>query len=204
MSKETNPIVIKKYANRRLYNTGTSAYVTLEDLASMVKSGDDFVVQDAKSGEDLTRSVLTQIIFEQEGKDGQSLLPISFLRQLIGYYGGSMQSMVPSYLEFSMDSFAKQQGEMQEQMAKMMGGSGLPNMTLPGMGKGVDMSAIEEQVQQNTEMFQKAMGMFNPFAGGAQNSEPEEPAPSEKPTADELQALKQQMAAMQEKMDKLS
>ena len=204
MSKKTDPIVIKKYANRRLYNTGTSAYVTLEDLASMVKSGDDFVVQDAKSGEDLTRSVLTQIIFEQEGKDGQSLLPISFLRQLIGYYGNSMQSMVPSYLEFSMDSFAKQQGEMQEKMAKMMGGSGLPNMTLPGMGKGVDMSAIEEQVQQNTEMFQKAMGMFNPFAGGTQDGEPEEAAPSENPTADELQALKQQMAAMQEKMDKLS
>ena len=204
MSKKTDPIVIKKYANRRLYNTGTSAYVTLEDLASMVKSGDDFVVQDAKSGEDLTRSVLTQIIFEQEGKDGQSLLPISFLRQLIGYYGNPMQSMVPSYLEFSMDSFAKQQGEMQEKMAKMMGGSGLPNMTLPGMGKGVDMSAIEEQVQQNTEMFQKAMGMFNPFAGGTQDGEPEEAAPSENPTADELQALKQQMAAMQEKMDKLS
>lgn len=204
MSKDTDPIVIKKYANRRLYNTGTSAYVTLEDLASMVKSGEDFVVQDAKSGEDLTRSVLTQIIFEQEGKDGQSLLPISFLRQLIGYYGDSMQSMVPSYLEFSMDSFAKKQGEMQEQMSKMMGGSGLPNMQMPGMGKGMDLSVIEEQVQQNAEMFQKAMGMFNPFAGGSQESESEAPAPSEKPSADELQTLKQQLAAMQEKMDKLS
>lgn len=200
MSKDTDPIVIKKYANRRLYNTGTSAYVTLEDLALMVKAGEDFVVQDAKSGEDLTRSVLTQIIFEQEGKDGQSLLPISFLRQLIGYYGGSMQTMVPSYLEFSMDSFAKKQGEMQEQMAKMMGGSGLPNMQMPGM----DLSVIEEQVQQNTEMFQKAMGMFNPFAGGAQDSEQEAPAPSKGPSADELQTLKQELAAMQEKMDKLS
>ena len=200
MSKDTDPIVIKKYANRRLYNTGTSAYVTLEDLALMVKSGEDFVVQDAKSGEDLTRSVLTQIIFEQEGKDGQSLLPISFLRQLIGYYGDSMQSMVPSYLEFSMDSFAQKQGEMREKMSKMMGGGALPNMQIPGM----DLSAIEEQVQQNTEMFQKAMGMFNPFAGGAQDSEPEAPAPSEKPSADELQTLKQQLAAMQEKMDKLS
>ncbi|MFK5980567.1 MAG: polyhydroxyalkanoate synthesis repressor PhaR [Rhizobiaceae bacterium] len=212
MSNDIDPIIIKKYANRRLYNTGTSAYVTLEDLALMVKSGEDFVVQDAKSGEDLTRSVLTQIIFEQEGKDGQSLLPISFLRQLIGYYGGSMQNMVPSYLEFSMDSFAKKQGEMQEQMSKMMGGSGLPNMKLPGMGAGIgtgmgtgmDLSAIEEQVQQNTEMFQKAMGMFNPFTGSTQENEPEVPAPSEQPSADELKALKQQLAAMQEKMDKLS
>ncbi|MBL4891195.1 MAG: polyhydroxyalkanoate synthesis repressor PhaR [Rhizobiaceae bacterium] len=204
MSKDTDPIVIKKYANRRLYNTGTSAYVTLEDLALMVKAGEDFVVQDAKSGEDLTRSVLTQIIFEQEGKDGQNLLPISFLRQLIGYYGGSMQTLVPSYLEFSMDSFAKKQGEMQEQMAKMMGGSGLPNMQIPGMGAGMDLSVIEEQVQQNAEMFQKAMGMFNPFAGGTQDGKPDAPAPSEKPSADELQTLKQQLAAMQEKMDKLS
>ncbi|MBL4695829.1 MAG: polyhydroxyalkanoate synthesis repressor PhaR [Rhizobiaceae bacterium] len=199
MSGKETPIVIKKYANRRLYNTGSSAYVTLEDLAGMVKAGEDFVVQDAKSQEDLTRSVLTQIIFEQEGKDGQNLLPISFLRQLIGYYGGSMQTMVPSYLEFSMDSFAKEQNKMQEQMTKMMGGTALPNM--PGM----DLSVIEAQVQKNTEMFQNALGMFNPFNGGKQNTENEaDNAGGTKASSDELQTLKQQLAAMQAQVDKLS
>ncbi|MCI0600712.1 MAG: polyhydroxyalkanoate synthesis repressor PhaR, partial [Beijerinckiaceae bacterium] len=102
MAKEYSPITIKKYANRRLYNTGTSAYITLEDLAAIVKRGDDFVVFDAKTGEDITRSVLTQIIVEQEGKGGQSLLPIAFLRQLIRFYGDSMQMLVPSYLEFTI------------------------------------------------------------------------------------------------------
>src|SRR6476661_10707034 len=102
MASDAKPVVVKKYANRRLYNTGTSTYVTLEDLAKMVKDGEDFVVYDAKSGEDITRPVLGQIIFEQEGKDGQSLLPITFLRQLIRFYGDSMQMLVPSYLEYSI------------------------------------------------------------------------------------------------------
>jgi polyhydroxyalkanoate synthesis repressor PhaR len=110
MADEKEPVTIKKYANRRLYNTGTSTYVTLEDLATMVKSGDDFVVYDAKSGEDITRSVLAQIIFEQENKEGQSLLPIAFLRQLIRFYGDSMQMLVPRFLETSMQSFSQQQG----------------------------------------------------------------------------------------------
>src|ERR671925_2352063 len=109
MAKSAEPITIKKYANRRLYNTGTSTYVTLEDLATMVKEGEDFVVYDAKSGEDITRSVLTQIIFEQENKEGQNLLPITFLRQLIRFYGDSMQKFVPSYLEVSLESFAREQ-----------------------------------------------------------------------------------------------
>ena len=104
MAKSDEPITIKKYANRRLYNTGTSTYVTLEDLATMVKAGEDFVVYDAKTNEDITRSVLTQIIFEQENKEGgQNLLPINFLRQLIRFYGDSMQMMVPRYLEVSID-----------------------------------------------------------------------------------------------------
>src|SRR5439155_18414090 len=102
--KAGEPVTIKKYANRRLYNTGTSTYVTLEDLASMVKGGEDFVVYDAKSGEDITRSVLAQIIFEQENKEGQNLLPINFLRQLIRFYGDSMQMLVPRYLEISLES----------------------------------------------------------------------------------------------------
>src|ERR1700761_5745110 len=116
MTNEKQPITIKKYANRRLYNTGTSTYVTLEDLAAMVKKGDDFVVYDAKSGDDITRSVLAQIIFEQEGKAGQSLLPITFLRQPIRFYGDSMQMLVPSYLEFSIDKLIGEQQKFRDQL----------------------------------------------------------------------------------------
>ena len=118
MAKSDEPITIKKYANRRLYNTGTSTYVTLEDLATMVKTGEDFVVYDAKTSEDITRSVLTQIIFEQENKEGgQNLLPINFLRQLIRFYGDSMQMMVPRYLEVSIDSLTREQAKFREQMS---------------------------------------------------------------------------------------
>src|ERR1700742_1063388 len=123
-TKAAEPVTIKKYANRRLYNTGTSAYVTLEDLASMVKTGDDFVVYDAKSGEDITRSVLTQIIFEQENKEGQNLLPITFLRQLIRFYGDSMQMLVPRYLEVSIDSLTREQEKFREQIAQAFGATG--------------------------------------------------------------------------------
>ena len=112
------PTVIKKYANRRLYHTGTSTYVTLEDLAGMVREGEDFAVYDAKTGEEITRSVLTQIIFEQEGKEGQNLLPVTFLRQLIRFYGDSMQALVPSYLEFSMDNLSREQKQLREQTAQ--------------------------------------------------------------------------------------
>ena len=122
MAKENKPITIKKYANRRLYNTGTSAYITLEDLAAMVKKGDDFVVFDAKNGEDITRPVLTQIIFEQEGKDGQSLMPINFLRQLIRFYGDSMQMLVPSYLEFTIGKLTSEQAKFRDKVAKNFGG----------------------------------------------------------------------------------
>src|SRR5471030_2321341 len=117
MAEEKEPITIKKYANRRLYNTGTSTYVTLEDLATMLKEGENFVVYDAKTGEDITRSVLAQIIFEQENKEGQSLLPITFLRQLIRFYGDSMQMMVPRYLEVSIDSLVREQEKMRTQVA---------------------------------------------------------------------------------------
>src|SRR4051795_386660 len=120
---EKLPITVKKYANRRLYNTGTSTYVTLEDLAVMVKKGEDFVVYDAKTSEDITRSVLAQIIFEQENKEGQSLLPITFLRQLIRFYGDSMQMLVPRYLEASIDTFTREQGKFREQMAQAFGGT---------------------------------------------------------------------------------
>ena len=152
MADEKEPITIKKYANRRLYNTGTSAYVTLEDLATMVKNGENFVVFDAKTGEDITRSVLAQIIFEQENKEGQSLLPIAFLRQLIRFYGDSMQMLVPRFLEQSMSSLTSQQGKFREQMAQAFGGVGF--------------GPLEDQVRRNMEMFEKTFAMFAPFARG--------------------------------------
>src|SRR6195256_1778649 len=125
MAKSEEPITIKKYANRRLYNTGTSTYVTLEDLASMVKAGEDFVAFDAKTNEDITRSVLTQIIFEQENKEGgRTLLPINFLRQLIRFYGDSMQMMVPRYLEVSIDSLPREQTKFREQISTAFGMGG--------------------------------------------------------------------------------
>lgn len=193
MSSKTQPITIKKYANRRLYNTGSSTYVTLEDLATMVKSGDEFVVQDAKTGEDITRSVLAQIIFDQEAKEGQSLLPIAFLRQLIRFYGDSMQVMIPTYLEHSMNSFSRDQEKLREQMSKAFGGMGQF-----GMGN------MEEQVRRNMEMFQNAMNMFMPFGPTPQNQPQQEnttAAPGEEES--DLKSLKRQLADLQKKLDKL-
>jgi polyhydroxyalkanoate synthesis repressor PhaR len=146
-------VIIKKYANRRLYNTASSSYVTLEHLSDMVKEGVDFVVYDAKTNDDITRSVLTQIIFEEENRGGgQNLLPIQFLRQLIGFYGNSMQAFLPSYLEMSLESFAKQQERLRGQLSNMAPGK------MPGMG------VYEEQIRQNMALFDRAMKMFSPFA----------------------------------------
>ena len=145
---KTAPVVIKKYANRRLYNTSTSMYVTLDHLAQMVKEKTDFVVYDAKSGDDITRSVLTQIIFEEEGK-GQNLLPISFLRQLIGLYGDNLQGLVPQYLEMAMQSFAKNQEQMRTALQGAFGFNPFAQM--------------EQQTRQSMAMFEQAMKMFNPF-----------------------------------------
>jgi len=185
-NETAKPVVIKKYANRRLYNTDSSTYVTLDDLAEMVKSGRDFVVYDAKSGEDITRSVLTQIIFEQESK-GQNLLPIRFLRQLIRFYDDSMQKLVPSYLEFSLESLAKEQEKFQRQMAEAWG--------VPGF------DAIQDQVQRNLAVFEKALGVFNPFSGEA--AKPER-GKQEGPSENDIEALKRQLADMQEKLETLS
>ena len=200
------PAVIKKYANRRLYDTGASKYVTLEDLAVMVREGREFVVQDARTGEDITRPVLGQIIFEQEAKDGPSLLPTEFLRQIISYYGDQMGAVVPSYLEQSMAAFQRSQDEMRAQLTKVMGGQ-LPDPTKVGHNMtemaAAPLKAVEEQARRNVEMFQKAMAMFSPFAvpGGATKPEPYPEAPSgEKQELDELRA---QIAAMQAKVDKL-
>lgn len=150
-AQQEAPITIKKYANRRLYNTATSSYVTLDHLCQMVKEGKDFVVYDAKTGEDITRSVLTQIIFEEESK-GQNLLPISFLRQLITFYGDSLQALVPSYLEVSMSSFARNQEQMRQYLAE-------------AFGEMFPFKRFEEMGRQNIALFQRAMSMFNPFAG---------------------------------------
>lgn len=148
--KSDEPTVIKKYANRRLYDTGRSSYVTLEDLCEMVKEGHDFVVYDAKSGEDLTRSVLTQIIVDQEQNEGQSLLPIGFLRQLIGFYGDNLGPLVPNYLEHTIQTFAKNQEELRQQINKSIEGMfPVPN--------------LEEINKQNMAMFENAMRMFRPF-----------------------------------------
>lgn len=195
MAKKDGQTIIKKYANRRLYNTGTSSYVTLDDLAVMVKDGDDFVVLDAKSGDDITHSVLTQIIFEQESKTGNTLLPVSFLRQLISYYGDQMQMLVPSYLEHSMSAFSAQQDQMREQVTKAFGDTPVTrNMQLP-------LQVMEEQVRRNTEMFQQAMQMFSPFGGG----EAAGPDTGEKPKAEnkDLKELKDQLSALQEKLNSL-
>ncbi len=192
MARNDGQIVIKKYANRRLYNTGTSTYVTLDDLAVMVKKGEDFTVQDAKSGEDITHSVLTQIIFEQESKTGNTLLPISFLRQLISYYGDQMQMVVPSYLEHSMQAFTEQQSQMREQINKAFGDTPLAkNLQVP-------MALIEETTRRNTELFQQAMKMFSPFANAAPQKETRKAEPKD------LDELKEQLRALQTKLDNLS
>lgn len=164
MTSEKPPTVIKKYANRRLYNTGTSAYVTLEDLASMVKRGEDFVVYDAKGGEEITRSVLAQIIFEQEGKNGQSLLPVSFLRQLIRFYGDSIQMLVPSYLEFSLDKLTKEKGDFSATFgANPLTGAMMAN-PMAEAARPI-FAQIEEQTRQNVALFRQALTMFTPVVG---------------------------------------
>ena len=191
-SPNSDKVVIKKYANRRLYNTRSSAYVTLEHLSEMVKDGVDFVVYDAKTNEDITRSVLAQIIFDEESR-GPSLMPIQFLRQLIGFYGNSMQAFVPSYLELSLDGLARQQERLRGQIATSMGSA-------PGMG------FLEEQVRQNLVMFDRAMKMFSPFAF-ANKPEEEAAAAGAVPKADpdtSLDELKKRIEEMQAQIAKLA
>jgi polyhydroxyalkanoate synthesis repressor PhaR len=199
MAKSEEPITIKKYANRRLYNTGTSTYVTLEDLASMVKEGEDFLVYDAKSGEDITRSVLAQIIFEQEGKEGQNLLPASFLRQLISFYGDSMQLLVPRYLESSLDMLTKEQEKFRKQMTSAFGAG--PFTTGP-FG-----ALMEDQVRRNMEMFERTFSMFQPFQRkDTKPAAPQAASSAESQPADggDIDALRQQMKEMQERLERMS
>ncbi len=184
-TNQAAPITIKKYANRRLYNTATSSYVTLDNLCQMVKDGADFVVYDAKTGEDITRAVLTQIIVEEEGK-GHNLLPISFLRQLIAFYGDSMQWLVPSYLENSMRSFAHNQDQMRRYMHETFGGM-FPFGQFEQMGK------------QNMAMIERAMKMVFPFGEGG--GEPGAPAPDPK---QQIEQVKRQLDALQRQLDSLT
>jgi polyhydroxyalkanoate synthesis repressor PhaR len=193
-SSGTKPVVVKKYANRRLYNTATSSYVTLEDLATMIKKGGDFIVHDAKTGEDLTRSVLTQIIVEQEQKGGQNLLPISFLRQLIGFYGDSMQFLVPGYLEQAMVAFARNQEQMRKSLRATFG-------IFP-------FGQFEEMGKQNMALFEQALKMLSPY--GRDAKEPgETPPPSSEargaPEAEDprLRRLEAQIEALREQLDAL-
>jgi polyhydroxyalkanoate synthesis repressor PhaR len=182
-------IIIQKYANRRLYNKATSSYITLEDLAKMVKEGVNFEVRDAKSGEDITRKVLTQIIFEEEAR-GQNLLPIQFLRQLIGFYGDRMQAFLPSFLELSLDSFIRQQERLRTQLSAV---------TPPSMG------IFDDQIRQNMALFDRAMKMFTPFAFRPEDASASPPKPASPPAeADALADLRKQMAAMQEQLAALA
>jgi len=188
----SEPTIIKKYANRRLYNTGSSTYVTLDDLAVMVKQGEDFIVRDAKTDEDITRSVLTQIIFEEEAK-GQNLLPINFLRQLIGFYGDSMQNILPSYLEHSISSFSTQQEKLREQMSSTFGGMDV-------------FKAGEEMAKKNLAMFQQTMQMFNPMGNMPGQTVEKTAAKPEKEDNDkgDLSSLKDQLNAMQQQLDAMA
>ena len=191
------PVVIKKYANRRLYNTATSAYVTLEHLSQMVKEKTDFVVYDAKTGDDITRSVLTQIIFEEESKGGQTLLPIPFLRQLISFYGDSLQGVVPQYLEMSMAQFARNQEQMRKYLQNAFGFN--PFQQFESMGK------------QNMAMFEEAMRMFNPFRtgapgapAGANGQEPAKADATAPPSEAAIDDLKRKLDELQSQLAELS
>ena len=186
-------VVIKKYANRRLYNTATSAYVTLEDLAKMVREGTEFVVFDAKTNDDLTRQILTQIIFEEESR-GEALLPVQFLRQLIGFYGGQMQGVLPSYLEMSLDNFSRQQEQIRGQFTKAFGAA-------PGAG------LMDEAVKRNMAMFSEAMKMWPGFGAltpGAMAAASAATKPEPAPAADPLAEMRRQMDEMRSQIDKLS
>ncbi|MEL6999197.1 MAG: polyhydroxyalkanoate synthesis repressor PhaR [Pseudomonadota bacterium] len=191
--KDNAKIVIKKYANRRLYNTAKSSYVTLDDLSQMVRHGEDFAVFDAKSGEDITRSVLTQIIVEEEGKD-QNMLPTKFLRELIRLYGDPLQGVVPSYLDAAMDAFNRNQDQMRQAFT---GGNAFAN--------------LESMTRANMDFFEKSMRVFAPFSAGTeagtQDTQKPQAAAAASPKADvsdDLEALQKQMQDMQEQIKRLT
>jgi polyhydroxyalkanoate synthesis repressor PhaR len=192
------PAVVKKYANRRLYNTATSSYVTLDDLSKMVRVGEHFVVYDAKSGEDLTRSILTQIILEEDGK-GRNLLPINFLRQLIGYYDDNLRAFLPRYLELSMENFAANQGQIRRYIEGTF-------------GQFFPVSQFEDMARQNMALLQRAATMFTPVQAGNAGDTPgtqddaAENRPATAPTLDtsaEIRALNDRIEDLQEQICRL-
>lgn len=192
-SKSGKPeIIIKKYANRRLYDTSTSQYVTLDHLRELVKQGLDFQVIDAKSGEDLTHGVLAQIIFEEESR-GANLLPVDFLRQLIGFYGDSLQNVVPGYLQMSMDNFTQQQEDYRTKVGEAM------------MSPQATMALIEEQTRRNMEAFGKTMRMFTPFvaAPGSEAEGADEAAAPGKEGEDDIAQMREELDDMRAKLDQL-
>ena len=189
-SAEKAPIVIKKYANRRLYNTATSSYVTLDYLREMVKQGDNFVVFDAKTGEDITRSVLAQIIFEQESK-GENLLPINFLRQLIRFYDDTLQAALPKYLDMSMDRFTRDQEKMREYLVSTF----TPKPPL---------ARIEEMARQNIALFERMFNMFSPFSGQADSADETPAKPASNSAEESLAQVKAQLDALQKQLEQLS
>jgi polyhydroxyalkanoate synthesis repressor PhaR len=194
-TKDGEAVVIKKYANRRLYNTASSAYVTLDDLARMVREGTDFVVYDAKTNEELTRQILTQIIFEEESR-GQALLPVQFLRQLIGFYGGQMEGVLPSYLQMSLENFARQQETFREQMTKALGAT-------PGGMMGAGM--MEAAAKQNMAMFEQAMKMFPGFGyGRAPEAPAAAPSASDAKVDPALDEMRRQMDEMRAQIERLA
>jgi polyhydroxyalkanoate synthesis repressor PhaR len=183
---EKPPVVVKKYANRRLYNTESSSYITLDTLAEMVRGGRDFTVYDAKTGEDITRSVLTQIIVEEEGK-GRALLPTGFLRQLIGFYGDSMQNLVPKFLEQALANFARQQEQMRKAMQQTMG-SFFP-------------FGMEEVGRQNMAMMERAMSLFTtPFLHPDDSDGARKPAEADHSTAEEIDMLRAEVASLRQQL----
>ncbi len=186
IERDDGTIVIKKYANRRLYNTATSSYITLDQLARIVKDGTDFVVHDARTGEDITRAVLTQIIVEEESK-GANLLPIGFLKQLIGFYGDSMQTFVPRYLEMSMESLARNQEQVREMFTRTF------DQMFPGQG-GNSGDAVDGMVRNNMAMMRRAMEMFYPEAGDQPGSGRD----------DDIRALQERIDSLQKQLDRIS
>lgn len=192
---KSKPVIIKKYANRRLYNTETSSYVTLEDLGEMVRSERDFLVYDAKTGEDLTHTVLTQIIVEEEVRTGSNLLPIGFLRQLIRFYGHSIEQLVPKYLEFSLATLTREQEKYRKQFTDTFGNAAF--------------EAMQEQARQNMAIFERAFAMFTPFSKVEGGHDEEQGAQqkteaSASTTSSEIAELKSQLSAMQAQLDRLS
>lgn len=175
-----DPVIIKKYANRRLYNTRSSSYITLDDLARMTRDGVEFQVLDAKTGADITHAILTQIIMEEE-TNGEQMLPVSFLRQLISMYGNSMQALMPHYLEATMDNFRANQSRLQDAFKTSMG-----------------TDAFTKLAETNVAMFQAAASAFMPKAPGTSA-----PPPAESDSGDELAKLRAQMKAMQDQLDRL-